>query len=209
MVLLLTATKAEIEPLLTINSPFKVLTVGVGLTQAAINSTLYIEKYRPKLVVSFGICKGLEPTIEVGDILLAKKVSHYTLDLSSFKIPMGATFDKDGNIFNSVELNKIETDVKTFNKRRVHNNINFASADKFLLSSDTKVIDNLINDFNVSAVDMESYAIASSAKMLATKVSVARVVSDDYKGHKAKNFKKFLGESLVDLANLLESANLT
>ncbi|MFA5513569.1 MAG: 5'-methylthioadenosine/S-adenosylhomocysteine nucleosidase [Sphaerochaetaceae bacterium] len=209
MTLLLVATKSEAEAFSFGKDDFKVVTVGVGLTQAAINTTLAINDYNPKRVISFGICKAIDPSMGIGDIVLGSTVCNYSLDLRTFKIPLGSTFDRDGNVINTVTLNKIIGSEPTFKGRKIHNNIHFGSADKFLLSGDSEILAVLGKELAVKAVDMESYSIAVAARQLEVEVSIARVVSDNYRGHRPKNFSRFLKESLEELCDFLESVEIS
>ena len=46
---------------------------------------------------------------------------------------------------------------------------------------------------------MESYALLELASFYNIDVSVVRVVSDNYKGYRPKNFKSFLEEAVKDI----------
>lgn len=61
---------------------------------------------------------------------------------------------------------------------------------------------------HVGAVDMESYAIASAAMADGIPVSVIRVVSDTWRGHRPRSYRAFLRSAAADLLDIIVQYSL-
>lgn len=140
-----------------------------------------------------GTCGAINVNFTVGDIIVGSQVVNYGLDLSRFKIAKGATFTKEGTIVGPIDLKEIKG--KSVN-RNVHYDVTVGSSDQFLVAKNREPI---LEEFGIDVVDMESYAVARVASFYNIDVSVVRVVSDNYKGHRPKNFKSFLEEAVKDI----------
>jgi nucleoside phosphorylase len=99
----------------------------------------------------------------------------------------------EGTIVGPIDLKEIKG--KSVN-RNVHYDVTVGSSDQFLVAKNREPI---LEEFGIDVVDMESYAVARVASFYNIDVSVVRVVSDNYKGHRPKNFKSFLEEAVKDI----------
>ncbi len=189
MRVVLAATKQEIIP-----CNLKTFTIGVGLIQATLNTSLILSNNSVSEIILTGLARSVDKTLKVGDLVTATKVINWQLDLTSFKLNHGSTFNKEGKEIGPIELEPLN---ETLRK------VTIGSSDKFLLKSNTKDI-TLLEELNVDVVDMESYAVATVAKAFNIPLKIIRVISDDYLGNKPKNFKSFLKEANEKIGFLID-----
>jgi adenosylhomocysteine nucleosidase len=168
-------------------------TVGVGLVEATLNTSNLINNKNINHIVVVGTCGAINVDFAVGDLIVGSLVVNYGLDLSRFKINKGETFNKEGAVVGPIKLKEIRGN--SIN-RKVHHNVVVGSSDQFLVAKNREPI---LKDLGIDVVDMESYAVARVASFYNIDVSVVRVVSDNYKGHRPKNFKSFLEEAVKDI----------
>jgi nucleoside phosphorylase len=189
MRVVLAATKQEVIP-----TSLKTFTIGVGLIHSTLNTSLILSNNDVSEIILTGLARSVDKTLKVGDLVTATKIINWQLDLTSFKLNHGSTFDKNGREVGPIELDPFNETLKK---------VTLGSADKFLLKSDTKEIE-LLENLGVDVVDMESYAVATVAQSFNIPLKVIRVISDDYLGNKPKNFKSFLKEAKEKIASLID-----
>lgn len=183
---------------------FQVFLLGVGLVQAALNTTKIISTYRPERIICVGTCGAVRPDLHVGDIVIGSTAVHYGLDLRRFGLPRGATRDRLGLEIAALPLvQPLEDTDPHCHGRTIHRGITIGSADRFLVASDRSEMPWIESELRVEAVDMESYAVASAAHAAAVPVSVIRVVSDTSTGKRPSSFGSFLSRSSGDLVDFI------
>ncbi len=165
---------------------------GIGKVNAAVGTTLLIDKLKPDCIINTGVAGGFAPNLEIGDIVVSTEVGHHDADVTIFKylhgqIPnMPPTFAADPQL--------VERAVASFPKdpdNSVHKGI-IVSGDSFIHSS--RQIKDLQQRFpNIAAVEMEGSAIAQTCYIFNIPFVVIRSISDlvfsdmspdDYQGYK-------------------------
>ena len=93
-----------------LNSKEVVLTQsGIGKVNAAISTTLLIEKFNPNLIINTGSAGALDESLSVGDMLISNDVVYHDVDATAFgykqgQIPqMPLEFKSDQELLKSVE----------------------------------------------------------------------------------------------------------
>ena len=56
-----------------------VAATGVGKVNAALTTTLLVERYAPAAVVFTGVAGGLDPELQPGDVVVAERLVHHDL----------------------------------------------------------------------------------------------------------------------------------
>ena len=92
-----------------LNSKEVVLTQsGIGKVNAAISTTLLIEKFNPKLIINTGSA-ALDESLSVGDMLISNDVVYHDVDATAFGYKLGQIpqmpleFKSDQELLKSVE----------------------------------------------------------------------------------------------------------
>ncbi|MFA5467645.1 MAG: 5'-methylthioadenosine/S-adenosylhomocysteine nucleosidase [Sphaerochaetaceae bacterium] len=177
--------------------------LGVGKINAAINATLAIQYYRPRMVICVGTCGGVNAELEVGDFVLPDKIVQWDVDLSLFGWPKGVLPSKDGSLEGALPLSILCDNYPRWAGRGVRFPLTLGSGDIFSTRAERNKTPWLTDELGIDALDMESYAVAKSGQELGVEVKVVRFVSDNSRGHRPKNYPKFLEAASLDLFALI------
>ncbi|MCI5745529.1 MAG: 5'-methylthioadenosine/S-adenosylhomocysteine nucleosidase [Erysipelotrichaceae bacterium] len=162
----------------------------VGKVNAAILTTLLIKYIKPSYVINAGIGGGLNPSVNIYDVIASSKVAYHDFDLTPFGFKKGA-MDNNKIYFNGSRklLSLLPNEVR---KGLI------VSGDQFI--SKKEKLEEILNDFKKALVcDMEGAAIAHATTKLARKFLVIRCVTDnpflkttidEYYDHKVKAIDK-------------------
>ncbi len=186
-------------------------TIGVSQVQSALNTLTALIEHQPKRVLLVGYAGGIDPELAIGDCLFATEIVQYELDLRSFGLKRGETLGREPNeVLGELSLFvPPQTDVTLARG---------GSSDRFLLRPWREANPYLVDELHLGFSDMESYGVALAARMRNIPCTVCRVISDDAKGHRPKNYKKFCVKanrmfvevlySLLELPNEKSPTNL-
>ena len=160
---------------------------GVGKVASAVTTQFIIDKFKPDCIICVGIAGGLSSDLHTGDTVIAEKMIQHDFDVTAFGC-------SKGYMSNGIEPNK--PTVYYSDKNLIKN---FVSKYKNLkigtiVTGDIFVTDlnlkrNLNKEFNADAVDMESAAIAQTAKRNNIPVIVLRTISDEI-NHNTNEYKQ-------------------
>jgi len=201
-VLILAATKRELEGVLTkLYEPIQVagrvvvgVCIGVGKVQSALAAIQAIDAYAPSFVVLLGYAGAIEASLEIGDGFVATQVVQYDLDLRAFGLKRGQTFDGDSQMVDgAIEL--FAPVLSGFKK------VILGTADRFLLRSYREEHPYLTEELGLGASDMEGFGVAMACRLRIIPCSILRVISDDSRGHRPKEFKRFVRQANERLKN--------
>ncbi len=187
----------------SIREKLRTVPIGVGKINAALNTLLAIQKYSPSLVVVVGSCGAIREGLEIGDLIIPNRVVQWDIDLERFGWARGALPAANGEIEGALEIVPLSEDYSTYRGRAVKQGVALGSGDRFLVRSERAEMSWLIDELDLWAVDMESYAVVKAARATGVEVTVGRFVSDDAGGRRPKNFQKMIKEASVDLFALL------
>lgn len=71
------------------NTCIALLQSGIGKVSAAMGTTLLIQLTQPDIIINTGSAGGLNPTLNVGDILISTEVRHHDVDVTAFGYEIG------------------------------------------------------------------------------------------------------------------------
>ena len=152
---------------------------GIGKVNAAIASTLLIQKFECNLIIFSGIAGGIDPSLEIGDAIVGESLIQYDYGqlknekINIFRageIPLGVS-EKDNEFFLDNEL-----------KKKIKLKLPELKMGK-ILTSDTyvncsKTSSNLFKKFGAQVVDMESAAVAQVSEQFEINSIMIRSISD-------------------------------
>lgn len=148
---------------------------GVGKVNSATTTQFIIDKYKPSFIINMGIAGGLSPNLKSGDTIIADKMIQHDFDMTAFGCPKGY-------IDVCVRPN---TPTIYYSDKRIGNNFakdksiksgTVVTGDVFVADAKSKIA--IRKEFGADAVDMESAAIAQTAKRNNIPVVVIRTISD-------------------------------
>lgn len=175
---------------------------GIGKVNAAISTTLLIEKFKPTLIINTGSAGALDDSLSVGDILISNNVMYHDADATAFgydigQIPqMPAQFEANQQL-----LQLTEKVVKQQNLTAKIGQI--VSGDSFIGSSEQRL--KIKRQFSKAmAVEMEATAIAQTCYQFNLPFIVTRAVSDLANGEAEMSFEEFLGKAYQSSSKIVE-----
>lgn len=142
----------------------------VGKVNAATLTTSLILKIKPHFVINAGIAGGLNPSINLLDVIASTKVAYHDFDLTAFGL-------KKGEMDNNVQFFKGSRKLLGLLKEDVKKGL-IVSGDQFV--SGIQPMNEIKKDFpKALACDMEGCAIAHVASLFSRKFLVIRCISDN------------------------------
>lgn len=163
---------------------------GIGKTASAVGTALLLQQSRPDFVINTGSAGGLDPQLNVGDIVISTEVRHHDVDVTAFGYEKGQlpanppAFVADQQL---AELARKETEKAGFNA--VSGLI--CSGDLFV--NGAEMIAKIRKDFpTVVAVEMEAASIAQVCHAFGVPFVVVRAISDVADKESHLSFDEFL-----------------
>jgi len=176
---------------------------GVGKVNAARSTQIMIDKFNPDFIINIGSAGALEPSLEIGDIVISNNCIQHDVDITAFGHQKGYIagiryIEADASLIDkckkAIELsvdNKYKTYIGTV-----------ASGDQFISSQEVK--EQIHKDFNAWCVEMEGAAIAYVCHLCEMPFVIIRSISD--KATKGNNieFREFLELSSARCAQFVD-----
>ena len=172
------------------NRPVAVLQSGIGKVSAAMGTTLLIQQFKPDMIINTGSAGGLDPNLNVGDVIISTDVRHHDVDVTAFGYEKGQLPANPAAFLPNEQL--VEVAKKQAEKLGL-NAVSglICSGDAFINGAD-KIAQIRANFPQVAAVEMEAAAIAQVCHAMQIPFVVVRAISDvaDKKSH--LSFDEFL-----------------
>ena len=180
---------------------------GVGKVNAAMTATLVIEHFRPNRVIFTGVAGGLNPDLQIGDIVIAQKTAQHDLGrLESAEIEnMGTKNPINGKrnpvffpadpgllqitetVLADIKLNPFQTPQGQRHPRIIRGTV--VTGDVFVASDAKKTA--LRKNLDADAVEMEGAAVAQICWQHNVPCLVIRSLSDNAGANASEDFKKY------------------
>lgn len=175
---------------------------GIGKVNAAMSTTILLEKFKPDYVVNTGSAGGFNPELNVGDVVISSEVRHHDVDVTVFNYEYGqvpglpAGFEADHNLVQIAEVA-----AKGINEIQVVKGL-IATGDSFM--NDPKRVDYIKDKFtNLQAVEMEAAAIAQVSYQFGVPFVIIRSLSDIAGKESNISFDQFLDKAALHSATLV------
>ena len=154
-----------------------VMLCGIGKVNAAVGTTLLIDKLRPDCIINTGVAGGFARKLKIGDIVISADVTHHDADVTVFdylhgQIPnMPPAFEADGTLV-GLAMNALPKNARTaVYKGKI------LSGDSFIhKNSQIKEIQKKFPE--ICAVEMEGSAIAQTCFLFSIPFVIIRSISD-------------------------------
>ena len=176
---------------------------GVGKVNAAVCTQTMILKYSPELIINSGVAGGLEPTLRVCDIVVARDVVQHDMDTSPLGDPVGfisgidiinipCNEDKTEQLCRAVEENGIRCLCGTI-----------ASGDVFV--ADPKKKSEIVSRFGAYACEMEGGAIGHVCYRNGVPFCVIRSISDNADDSSPLSYTEFVRIAADNLVSVIKT----
>jgi adenosylhomocysteine nucleosidase len=155
-------------------------------------------------VINTGIAGSLNPSLDIGDILISRDALHHDMDVTIFGYQVGEVpqmgrleFPADSRMMELAEAScrRVCSDVHAIYGRVV-------SGDQFI--SDNAVKERLINVFHGDCAEMEGAAIAHGAYLNQLPFVIIRAISDKADGSAEMDYPTFEKAAAEHSARLVE-----
>ncbi len=152
------------------------LQCGIGKVNAALGTTLLIERFKPDYVINTGSAGGLHQTLAVGDVVISLEVRHHDVDLTIWGYEHGQVPKLPSAFIPSqILVHAAEQAAKKMSLRVTQGLI--VSGDSFI-HQDVDIVEIRGNFPNAHAVEMEAAAIAQVCHQFKMPFVIIRAVSD-------------------------------
>jgi adenosylhomocysteine nucleosidase len=150
---------------------------GIGKVNAAIGTTLLIDKYSPEIIINTGVAGGFCESLNIGDIVVSTEVRHHDADVTIFNYEMGqipdmpAAFTADDKLIDLACGLKLKDENIKIVKGAI------ASGDSFIHNDEQ--IEDIQKKFpSIHAAEMEAASIAQTCYIFNLPFLIIRSISD-------------------------------
>lgn len=174
---------------------------GIGKVNAAIATTILIERFSPDFIINTGSAGGFAEELNVGDIVIGTEIVHHDVDVTVFDYAYGqvpqlpARFVSDSRLIDKAKkaLSELELTSKTGL---------IATGDSFM--SDPAKVKFVHDKFpEMLAAEMEGAAIAQVCHQYDVPFAVIRALSDIAGKESSVSFNEFLTLAAENAAKMI------
>lgn len=175
---------------------------GIGKVNAAMSTTILLEKYKPDYIINTGSAGGFNPILNVGDAVISSEVRHHDVDVTVFGYEYGQVPQLPAAFLADEKLVAIaESAAKEIQEIQIVKGA-IATGDSFM--NDPERVDFIRTKFeNLQAVEMEAAAIAQVAYQFNVPFVIIRSLSDIAGKESDVSFDQFLDKAAIHSATLV------
>lgn len=173
---------------------------GIGKVNASIATQILIDEFSTNEIINTGVAGGLNESLQIGDIVIAKSLRYNDFDVTAFGYKIGDIPRMDTSIFYSdrMMMANILENGRKLGYRISYGNI--STGDQFVNHKQKEFISNT---FNSDAVEMEGAAIAHVCYLNKIPFVIVRAISDKANGESPKVYSEFEKSAAEKSANLI------
>ena len=182
---------------------------GVGKVNAARTTQILIDNFKVEAIINVGSAGCANNELEIGDIVIGKKLVQHDFDITAFGHPKGFISNVGENVESDSELiRKMEQTIPKLQDKEFKIKVGtIASGDIFCTEKTMK--DKIRTKFNADAIEMEGSAIAQVCKLDNIPFIVIRSISDNPNGNNNITFEQFLEKASKRCAQIIEEFFVT
>ncbi|MBB5324857.1 adenosylhomocysteine nucleosidase [Anoxybacillus tepidamans] len=177
---------------------------GIGKVNAAMSTTILLERFQPDVVINTGSAGGFLSSLNVGDIVISTEVVHHDVDVTAFgyaygQVPgMPARYTADTKLIEAAEKSAAHIrDIQVVKGL-------IATGDSFM--NDPARVEFVRTQFsNLYAVEMEAAAIAQVCFQFGVPFVVIRALSDIAGKESNVSFEQFLHKAALHSSELVQA----
>ncbi len=172
----------------------------IGKVFSTLTATTMIEHFGAEILLFSGVAGAVSPTLKVGDLIVATKLSQHDLDITAFGHPFG--YVPEGAVFVEADKKMIELskEVAISMGKSIKEGI-IATGDQFVANEERK---NWIGStFNADALEMEGASVAVVCDALDVPFFILRAISDAADMDASFSFDEFLETSALESAEFV------
>ncbi len=164
---------------------------GIGKVNAAMSTSILLEKFNPDIVINTGSAGGFDSSLEVGAIVISDEVRHHDVDVTAFGYEMGQVPDLPPAFKSDEKLRKLaEATVNELGEHQYATGL-IATGDSFM--SDSERVELVRGYFpQMKAAEMEAAAVAQVCYQFEVPFVIIRSLSDIAGKESSISFEEFL-----------------
>jgi adenosylhomocysteine/aminodeoxyfutalosine nucleosidase len=166
----------------------------IGKVFSTLTAATMIEHFACEKLLFSGVAGGINPTLKIGDLIVATKLAQHDLDITAFGHPMG--FVPGGSVFveTDKELIELSKEVASELGKTVQEGV-IATGDQFV--HDESIKESIVKNFNADALEMEGGSVAVVCDALNIPFFILRAISDTADTDASFSFDEFMESSAV------------
>lgn len=172
----------------------------IGKVFASLTASTMIEKFGCDTLLFSGVAGGINPTLKIGDLIIANKLCQHDLDITAFGHPHGYVPEGAVYVETSKELRQVAFDAAHENGISVIEGT-IATGDQFVHTSERKEF--IESTFKADALEMEGASVAVVCDALDVPFFILRAISDTADMDAGFDFDEFLKSSAKVSADYL------
>ncbi len=172
----------------------------IGKVFSTLTAATMIEHFGAEKLLFSGVAGAISPSLKVGDLIVATKLSQHDLDITAFGHPFG--YVPEGSVFIQADEAMIELSKKVASEmgKTIQEGI-IATGDQFVANEERK---NWIGStFYADALEMEGASVAVTCDALDVPFFILRAISDAADMDASFSFDEFLETSAVESAEFV------
>lgn len=181
-----------------------VVKCGVGKVNAARVAQILIDKLDVKYMINVGAAGALNPFLNIGDIVIGKKLVQHDFDITVFDHDKGYITGVGEYIYSDEKLvQKFEKIINSLSDN-TYKTVTGVIATGDIFCTDIEMKNKIYTRFDADCVEMEGAAIAQVCYLDKIPFIVIRSISDSPNGKNEVDFDKFVELASRRCANLLK-----
>ena len=181
-----------------------VVRCGIGKVNAAVCTQILVDIFNVEYVINTGVAGGLNPELNIGDIVVSSDTVEHDMDASAVGNPRGEIprmkktyFEADQKLIDAAKTaaENLKGDHKVYVGR-------IASGDQFICSM--KVKEDIYTTFTAYCAEMEGAAIAHTCFLNQIPFVVIRAISDKADQSADVNFEEFVDVAARNASKMIE-----
>ncbi|WP_242222810.1 5'-methylthioadenosine/S-adenosylhomocysteine nucleosidase [Bacillus cereus group sp. BfR-BA-01380] len=175
---------------------------GIGKVNAAMSTTILLERYQPEKIINTGSAGGFHHSLNVGDVVISTEVRHHDVDVTAFDYEYGQVPGMPAGFPADAELVTLaEKCMQTANDIQVVKGM-IATGDSFM--SDPNRVACIREKFtDLYAVEMEAAAVAQVCYQYKVPFVIIRALSDIAGKESDVSFDQFLDQAALHSTNFI------
>ncbi|QFF99510.1 5'-methylthioadenosine/S-adenosylhomocysteine nucleosidase [Psychrobacillus glaciei] len=173
------------------NQEIILLKSGIGKVNAAMTTSILLNKFKPDYVINTGSAGGYDPTLDVGAIVISDEVRHHDVDVTAFGYEIGQVPQLPAAFKANAHLMKLsEEAVREIGEHQSATGL-IATGDIFMHNPEK--VEAVRNNFpQMKACEMEAAAVAQVCHQFEVPFVVIRALSDIAGKESSISFDEFL-----------------
>ena len=166
----------------------------IGKVFSTLTATTMIEHFGCEKLLFSGVAGGINPSLKIGDLIIATKLSQHDLDITAFGHPFG--YVPEGAVFVESDKNLISLGKSVAKEmgKDIQEGI-IATGDQFVHNQERK---NWIEEtFKADALEMEGASVAVVCDALNVPFFILRAISDTADMDASFSFDEFMESSAI------------